>query len=432
MSLPKVYINYVQLSPGLKQTKKNMKKVLILITSVGLGIAGLFLIACGSNLTNNSTKNGVTNSETPVIADPSKPFTLEFKSQPAEITAGTSTDLIFTIKDKQGATVKDLQIVHEKPMHLIVVSSDLAEFYHIHPEPQPDGSLRVSYSFPNGGDYKLYADFTPAGSTQVVEQIELKVAGTQRAKIALVPDPKFEKTVDGLKVIMKPSASLKAGKELRLDFQMFDAASGMRAPDLQNYLGELAHFVLISQDLKDYVHVHPMSKGQSMDSMNMGEGKMDDQGSGDDHSKMEIRTSEDRSEVSAHTAFPRAGLYKIWAQFQRGGKVIAVPFIVKVGEADIKKAKSQFNAPAGAIKVMVSKNGFEPAEIRVEKGKPTQLAFYRTDAENCANEVVFPKLNINKKLPVGETVLVEFTPHEAGDISFACGMNMLKGKVVVN
>lgn len=27
-------------------------------------------------------------------------------------------------------------------------------------------------------------------------------------------------------------------------------------------------------------------------------------------------------EVSAHTAFPRAGLYKLWAQFQRGGKAI--------------------------------------------------------------------------------------------------------------
>ncbi len=409
-----------------------MKKILILITSAGLGIAGLFLIACGSAPTSNAAKNGVANVDRPVIADGSKPFTLEFKSQPAEITAGTSTDLIFTIKDKQGGTVKDLQIVHEKPMHLIVVSSDLAEFYHIHPEPQEDGSLRVSFSFPNGGDYKLYADFTPAGSTQVVEQIDLKLNGTQRAKVALVPDPKLEKTVDGLKVVMKPSADLKAGQELTLDFQAFDAASGKPATDLQNYLGELAHFVLISEDLKDFVHAHPMSKGQKMDSMNMGDEKKDDHGATHDHSKMEGSKKESDSEVSAHTSFPRSGLYKVWAQFQRGGTVIAVPFIVKVGEADVKKAANEFTAPAGAIKVMVSKRGFEPSEIKIEKGKPTQLAFYRRDAENCASEVVFPKLNITKKLPVGETVLVEFTPQESGDITFACGMNMLRGKVVVN
>ena len=143
-------------------------------------------------------------------------------------------------------------------------------------------------------------------------------------------------------------------------------------------------------------------------------------------------TKPSSSEVSAHTAFPRAGLYKLWAQFQRGGKVINVPFIVRVPENDQPKVAANSNSiPADAIKVTVSKNGFEPEEIKLEKGKPAKLAFYRADAENCASEVVFSKLNITKKLPVGETVLVEFTPTEAGDISFACGMGMMSGKVLV-
>lgn len=43
-----------------------------------------------------------------------------------------------------------------------------------------------------------------------------------------------------------------------------------------------------------------------------------------------------------------------------------------------------------------------------------------------------PSRTYGKPLPVGETVLVEFTPAAAGDITFACGMNMLKGKVLVN
>ena len=58
----------------------------------------------------------------------------------------------------------------------------------------------------------------------------------------------------------------------------------------------------------------------------------------------------------------------------------------------------------------INKNGYEPSEIKVEKGKPVKLAFYRADADNCGGEVVFSKLSITKKLPVGETVLVEFTP----------------------
>jgi plastocyanin domain-containing protein len=34
-------------------------------------------------------------------------------------------------------------------------------------------------------------------------------------------------------------------------------------------------------------------------------------------------------------------------------------------------------------------------------------------------------------LPLNEPVVIEFTPERAGEVSFACGMNMLKGTVVV-
>ena len=154
---------------------------------------------------------------------------------------------------------------------------------------------------------------------------------------------------------------------------------------------------------------------------------------GHSHSTMEgVTTKPSASEVAAHTSFPRAGLYKVWAQFQRGGKVITVPFTVRSAENGQSKTANNTAIPADATKIVVSGSGYEPAEIKVEKGKPVKLAFYRADADNCGGEVVFSKLNITKKLPVGETVLVEFTPTESGEISFACGMNMMKGKIVVN
>ena len=83
------------------------------------------------------------------------------------------------------------------------------------------------------------------------------------------------------------------------------------------------------------------------------------------------------------------------------------------------------------IKVTVSTNGYEPKTIAVKKGQSVKLAFLRTDEKNCGDELVFPKLNIKKNLPVGETVLVEFTPQEPGEIGFTCGMDMLRGKVLV-
>ncbi len=350
---------------------------------------------------------------------------MDFKAEPAEIKAGVPTTLFFTIKDKQGAIVKDLETVHEKLVHLLIVSKDLAEFYHIHPEQQADGSFKVLHTFPNGGDYRLYADFTPQASSQVVEQVNVKVSGTERATVPLVPDQTLEKTVDDLRVVMKPEGEIKAGNELMLNFQVFDAKSGKPITDLQNYLGALAHFVIISEDMKDFVHAHPMSKGDSMDGMKMDESKPHSH----DKTEGDAKKVSD-SEVSAHTAFPRAGLYKLWAQFQRNGKVISVPFIVNVPQND-KIVANNDAILSDTVKITVSKKGYEPSEIKVEQGKPVKLAFTRADAENCGGEIVFSKLNIKKKLPVGETVLVEFTPTEASDISFTCGMGMMNGKVIV-
>lgn len=89
------------------------------------------------------------------------------------------------------------------------------------------------------------------------------------------------------------------------------------------------------------------------------------------------------------------------------------------------------DAHGSTVKVTVSKQGFSPSTIDVEKGHKVRLEFTRTDAQNCGGTVVFPSLNIRKKLPVGKKVVVEFTPDKTGDIAFTCGMGMMKGKVVV-
>jgi len=83
------------------------------------------------------------------------------------------------------------------------------------------------------------------------------------------------------------------------------------------------------------------------------------------------------------------------------------------------------------IKIRVDKNGFSPASIEVEAGHKLNLVFSRADKNNCGNVVVFPKLKIRKNLPVGKDVIVSFTPTEAGNIAFTCGMGMMKGSLVV-
>lgn len=84
------------------------------------------------------------------------------------------------------------------------------------------------------------------------------------------------------------------------------------------------------------------------------------------------------------------------------------------------------------VRITVSKNGFSPSSITTEQGSPLTLIFKRPKNEGCGNKVIFPTLNITKDLPVGKNVTIKFTPTETGNISFTCGMGMLKGNIVVN
>ncbi|HXI15747.1 MAG TPA: efflux RND transporter periplasmic adaptor subunit [Chloroflexota bacterium] len=86
---------------------------------------------------------------------------------------------------------------------------------------------------------------------------------------------------------------------------------------------------------------------------------------------------------------------------------------------------------AQAASIAVTEQGFEPQSVTLKAGTPARVTFTRKTDATCAKEVVFPDFNIKKALPLNEPVTVEFTPKETGTLSYACGMNMLKGQVVV-
>jgi Barrel-sandwich domain of CusB or HlyD membrane-fusion/Cupredoxin-like domain len=87
--------------------------------------------------------------------------------------------------------------------------------------------------------------------------------------------------------------------------------------------------------------------------------------------------------------------------------------------------------PAQTAKVIVSERGYEPAKVTLRAGVSARITFVRTTDKTCGTEVVFPSLDIKRALPLNEPVVIEFTPAKAGDIAFACGMNMLHGTVIV-
>lgn len=74
---------------------------------------------------------------------------------------------------------------------------------------------------------------------------------------------------------------------------------------------------------------------------------------------------------------------------------------------------------------------FSPASLTIPANTPVRLNFRRSDKPTCAEEIVLPELNMRKKIAANETVTFELPAQPARALTFACGMNMLKGSIVV-
>lgn len=77
------------------------------------------------------------------------------------------------------------------------------------------------------------------------------------------------------------------------------------------------------------------------------------------------------------------------------------------------------------------KGGYSPDLIVVKQGRPVKLDFYRDETASCSEEVIFGDFGIARHLPSFTTTVIEFTPDKAGEFIFTCGMNMLRGKLIV-
>ncbi|HVK12911.1 MAG TPA: cupredoxin domain-containing protein [Gemmataceae bacterium] len=97
-----------------------------------------------------------------------------------------------------------------------------------------------------------------------------------------------------------------------------------------------------------------------------------------------------------------------------------------------RAATTARSAAGGVQEARIEVRGaYSPDRIEVEAGRPVRLTFVRREANSCTEQVIFPDFGIVQELPVGRTVPVEFTPDRPGEFPFHCGMNMVRGRLVV-
>jgi Cu+-exporting ATPase len=88
---------------------------------------------------------------------------------------------------------------------------------------------------------------------------------------------------------------------------------------------------------------------------------------------------------------------------------------------------------AGGVQrvVVTVKGGYSPDVITARRGVPLEMVFDRQESGDCTSRVVFPDLAVSAALPAHQRTTVRLTPASAGTFSFACGMNMVHGTLVV-
>jgi hypothetical protein len=182
------------------------------------------------------------------ISQDSYQLRLDSTTMPAD----AATTLSFVIEGPDGAPVTAYDVAHEKELHLVVVSRDLATFAHLHPERDAAGRWSVAVPALRAGSYRVYADLVPSGGPDLVLASDLTVPGDHtpapRASTRTAVVDGFEVQIDG---------ELVPGQTSELAVTV--TSDGEPVTDLEPYLGALGHLVAIRDGDLAYLHVHPLA-----------------------------------------------------------------------------------------------------------------------------------------------------------------------------
>jgi hypothetical protein len=210
----------------------------------------------------------------------------------------TGTDTFrFRITSADGEPVTDFDVEHDKELHLVAVSRDLARYAHVHPVRDATGVWSVDLPGLEPGAYRVFADFRPAGGPSLTLGVDAFVPGDYAGPPSLRPSASA--TVDDFEVTL--AGDLHAGQASAIAVHV---SSNGQPASLEPYLGADGHLVAIRVGDLAYLHVHP----------------------------------DDRAGVAGDVGFtvevPSAGRYRLFFDFQVDGVVRTAAFTVDVPLGD--------------------------------------------------------------------------------------------------
>lgn len=225
--------------------------------------------------------------------------------------ADTIPQLQFSLFDgSTGLVADDLVVHHQALVHLIVLSDDNTQFFHLHPARIAPGKYAVNLTGVPAGDYMIAAEFERIHSGSQVLRASITVpdvgqtAGTAQAPIPFQSGNSMR--FGDYDVVVATDGPLVANQTAVLSVEVL--RQGQPVPALDYWLGMQGHLLVRSQDQSVFGHVHAAS------TMN------------DDFQPV----SAVGNTVSFVYAFPAAGTYTLWIQVMVDAQIITVPIEIVV------------------------------------------------------------------------------------------------------
>jgi hypothetical protein len=219
----------------------------------------------------------------------------------ADVAKGDTSEFEFSIVDDSGTAVTEFDELHERRLHFIVMSRNLVDYDHLHPDMDGSGRWTVELPAMAPGSYRVFADFQPEGGDNHTLGTDLLVNGDVQA--VAVPEPVSAFDIDGYTVTMAGTPSV---GDTDLSFTV-ELDGDVVTTD--RYLGAAGHLVAIRAGDLAYLHVHPHR--------NVTSGS--DPGANPD--------------VAFTSEFPTAGTYRLFLDFSHDGTVHTAAFTVDVPDA---------------------------------------------------------------------------------------------------
>lgn len=271
---------------------------------------------------------------------------LEVLDPPAA--ADRTVSAILRVKDRQGRPVEDVVPDHGKMMHLIALDlPEATDLHPVHPRMDGPGASRFRFTPSRTGTYKVFGDLlrrTGEGET-VTALLEIREGGQRGSGLLDDPDDSrsMQPAVGSLPVDAdsyplgggfwlrwdrsdSAASPLRAGEFLKLAFEVVDA-EGEIVHGLEPYMGMRGNLLILRWDGSVFAHVHPM--GTLAGRMPAGMSHSADAapmvhaGAGADHAHESAR-------VTFPYGFPEPGMYRLWVQVKRQGKMYTGLFDTRV------------------------------------------------------------------------------------------------------